>query len=199
MIRTIYLHGSLKNEFGESFRFDAADVAEVGKAFKALVPGFEEHVSGKYLRIHRGPVDKGFDIDECQLVLGLGNTKEVHIFPVPVAAGSDNNFLMGAAKIVAGIAFVGVGFFALGGLATMAGKLAIGIGASMALSGVSTMLSPTVAPAETLEDTENQQSHLFNGAGNTTRQGGPVPLVYGKMRTGSHVASSGIAIEEIPV
>ncbi|MBG6164963.1 putative phage tail protein [Labrenzia sp. EL_195] len=199
MIRTIYLHGKLKNEFGESFRFDAKDVAEVGKAFNALVPGFRDYVTDKNLRVHRGPLDSGFDIDENQLELGLGKTKEIHIFPAPVAAGGDNNFLMGAAKIVAGIAFVGIGFFALGGLATMAGKLAIGIGASMTLSGVSTMLSPTVAPAETLEDTENQQSHLFNGAGNTTRQGGPVPLVYGKMRTGSHVASSGIAIEEIPV
>ncbi|WP_298983495.1 hypothetical protein [uncultured Roseibium sp.] len=196
MIRTVHLHGSLKEQFGGTFKFDAQDVAEIGRALAALVPGFRSFVSQKYVRVHRGPVSSGFDIDQSQLELGLGGTKEVHIFPAPVASGGDNNFLMGAVKIIAGIALVGAGLFLLSGtLATMA----IGLGASMALGGVATMLTPDVQQEEQLEDTENQQSHLFNGAANTSRQGAPVPLVYGKMRTGSHVASAGITIEEIPV
>ncbi|CTQ45776.1 tail assembly protein [Roseibium aggregatum] len=195
MLRTVYLHGKLAKEFGKKFEFDANDIAEIGRALNAVVPGFRKYAIDRHFRIVRGNLKSGFDIDESQLTLSLGNTSEIHIFPAVKGSGG-NNALLGIVKVVAGIALLGVGYFLLGGtLATVA----MGLGASLALSGVASLLTPQVPQQEQREEPGNQNSHLFNGATNTTRQGAPVPLVYGKMRTGSHVASAGITLEEIPV
>jgi len=42
-------------------------------------------------------------------------------------------------------------------------------------------------------------SYVFNGAVNTTAQGHPVPVGYGRMIVGSAVISAGIDVDEIPV
>jgi len=61
------------------------------------------------------------------------------------------------------------------------------MGAAMAFGGISQMISAH-APASV----STKSSYNFNGAQNTTSQGGPVPLLYGRMRVGSTVISSGI-------
>jgi predicted phage tail protein len=70
----------------------------------------------------------------------------------------------------------------------------------MALGGVVQMLSPVPKSPSQQEQgvTENKPSYLFNGAFNSTQQGLPVPVVYGKMLVGSSVVAIGTWSEVIP-
>jgi predicted phage tail protein len=81
------------------------------------------------------------------------------------------------------------------------------------LGGVSQLLSPTpqlgqIGPASmnpgggrstTSEGTEldPQESYSFSGIQNTSRQGTPVPVVYGETIVGSVVISAGIDVDTI--
>jgi predicted phage tail protein len=80
------------------------------------------------------------------------------------------------------------------------------------LGGVSQLLSPTpqlgqIGPASqslggrntTTEGTEMdpQESYSFSGIQNTSRQGTPVPVVYGETIVGSVVISAGIDVDTI--
>ena len=69
----------------------------------------------------------------------------------------------------------------------------------MLLGGVAQLLAPDVdsGDPQTYEKPEAKASFLFNGPVNTAEQGGPVPLVYGRVITGSHVVSSGLSTEKI--
>lgn len=80
------------------------------------------------------------------------------------------------------------------------GRIAM-TGAMMALGGVSQLLSPTPKPSNLggLEAPDQRASFLYNGSVNTVEQGGPVPVVYGRMRVGSTLISGGISIQQIDV
>ena len=67
----------------------------------------------------------------------------------------------------------------------------VGMGMSMVLGGVVQLLSPQQT-YDSAERPENRPSYNFNGPVNTTAQGHPVPLCYGRMIVGSAVISAGI-------
>ena len=64
------------------------------------------------------------------------------------------------------------------------------IGASMILSGVSNMISPVPTVSESEQDP--RRSFSFSGIQNTSRAGVAVPVIYGKVMTGSVVISAAI-------
>jgi predicted phage tail protein len=66
-------------------------------------------------------------------------------------------------------------------------------GASLVLGGVAQLLTPTPR-IPTGPDTQNdpRKSYSFSGIQNTSRQGVPVPIVYGETIVGSVVISAGI-------
>ena len=57
---------------------------------------------------------------------------------------------------------------------------------------------PKVGNYEERNGGKDKQSHIFNGAVNTTEQGQAVPIVYGKMRVGSVTVSAGLSTTEVP-
>jgi predicted phage tail protein len=71
------------------------------------------------------------------------------------------------------------------------------VGTAMILGGVSQMIAPTPKAAEPYEPPENKPSYSFNGAVNTTAQGHPVPVGYGRLIVGSAVISAGIDVDEV--
>ena len=107
----------------------------------------------------------------------------------------------GAGKVIGGIALVGAAMFIPGGaaLAGIALQPAVaGLGISMALGGVSQMLAPTPQSGyEERESPDQRPSFLFDGPVNTSTQGLPVPVVYGRIKTGSVVVSAGMTAEEL--
>ena len=73
------------------------------------------------------------------------------------------------------------------------------VGTSMILGGVAQMIAPTPKSSDPSERPENKPSYAFNGAVNTTAQGQPVPVGYGRLIVGSAVISAGIDVDEVPV
>lgn len=199
-MRKITLGGELGELFGETFELDVKSPAEALHALMIVVPNFK-----KYLIEHE---DDAFvvlagdvELDEESLLLPtLGD-----ILIMPVVGGSGKGFgkiLLGAALIGSGMwlgAAIGSGG-ALAGLSATSIKVlgfaanALGsLGFSMALGGVSSLLFGTKKPENVIGD----PSYSFNGPVNVSRQGSPVPLIYGQLRVGSVVASAGLTAQEI--
>ncbi|MFM0218288.1 tail assembly protein [Paraburkholderia caledonica] len=185
-VRTIRLYGVAGARFGRVHRFAVSSTAEAMRALCTQVSGFEKFLmnakdNGLTFAVFKGRKNLG----EKELEHPVGDD-EIRIAPVLVGSKKAGLFqtILGAALIV-----VGVLTSAYGG-----GSL-IGLGASLALGGVMQMLSPqTAGLAGTGPD--NGTSYYFNGPVNSSAQGEPVPLVYGRMRVGSKVISAGIYAQD---
>ena len=66
------------------------------------------------------------------------------------------------------------------------------MGVGMVASGIVQMLAPQPKGISARNSPNNSVSYTFNGPVNTTAQGDPVPLGYGRMIVGSAVISAGI-------
>ena len=149
-------------------------------------------MADQHYRVSVGTYD--LDLEELHHPAGAA---PISIVPVLAGAGA-------AGRIIAGIAIIALSFgigaiasagVALGGLAGIGsvGTIFVGIGASLVLGGVAQLLAPTPKIA-TGPDTQNdpRKSYSFSGIQNTSRQGVPVPIVYGETIVGSVVISAGI-------
>ena len=201
-MREIVLHGSLATKYGKSFMLEVKTAAEAIRALVANFPEFANDIRiGSWHVVMGKDIDKGIALDQEEIGnFGLGGAK-LHI--APMIAGSKRG---GVLKAVLGVALLGVAFaFSGGALATpllggagILGGLTYGnlamIGAAMALSGVSSLLSPEE------KTKEKEDSFLLSGPGNAYDQGSPIPLVYGfSVITGGVLVSAGIDIEPIAV
>jgi predicted phage tail protein len=78
-------------------------------------------------------------------------------------------------------------------LGSQAVTIIAGIGISLALGGVAQLLTPTPkVPQGADKQDDPRKSYSFSGIQNTSRQGVPVPIVYGETLVGSVVISAGI-------
>ena len=71
------------------------------------------------------------------------------------------------------------------------------IGVSLTLNGIATALSPQ--PDMGLErgrEAAKLESFVFNNVVNTSKQGLPVPIAYGRVFVGSAVLSSGLDVDQ---
>lgn len=116
--------------------------------------------------------------------LGKPTGKKV-IRIVPVITGSKRAGLL---QTIVGAVLIVLSPFTNG--ATLAPGLALVAG------GVIQMLSPQAKGLGTQDTPNNRPSYSFNGAVNTSVQGNPVPLLYGRMIVGSAVISAGIYSED---
>lgn len=190
---TVFLYGHLAEKFGKKHRLAVKSPAEAIRAFCANYPHFRQAViDGGGYRILAGKEDRANGDG-----LHIPTSKAIKIVPVVSGASGLGKVLAGAALI--GLSFVpGLqaplfsvtsGFLAGVSVASIAGS----IGFSLVLGGISSALfSPSRAGASgNSERPENRPSYNFNGAINTTGQGGPVPLCYGRLRVGSQLISAG--------
>lgn len=185
-LRTVRLYGVAGSRFGRVHRLAVSSTREAIRALCVVVPGFEKFLmnakdNGLTFAVFSGRRN----IDEKELEYPVGS-EEIRIAPVLMGSKSAGLFqtILGAALVVVGVVTSEFGGGAL-----------IGLGASLALGGVMQMLSPqTAGLAGTGPD--NGTSYYFNGAVNSSAQGEPVPLVYGRVRVGSKVISSGIYAED---
>lgn len=202
-MKTVKLLGELGKNFGKQFKLDIHNPAEAIRALCVNFPEFkktliESEKRGVAYRIIVGKQDQ--KIDEIHNPSGKTVIK---IVPVLQGAGGNGltNIIVGAVIIAAAFATGGVSLTATGALtSTLLGGMAFGMGVSMIIGGVVQMLSPT--PQSSSQDMnnapDNKPSYTFNGAVNTSAQGYPVPVGYGRMIVGSAVISAGIVAEELP-
>lgn len=204
-MRNIYLHGHLKKKFGHKFRFNVNTPGQAIRLLNVNFKGFQEALRKGYYRLIIGDRAKGGTaIDLEALEMGLGRD-DFHL--VPVAAGRAKG---GVLKTVLGVALVGAAIFFSGG--TLAAPLSglgaaipglggtitfgniAGLGAIMAIAGVSQMIAPQ-AKSET--GTRKEDSFALSGPTNLDQQGYPVPLVIGEVITGGIPVSTDYDVEDI--
>lgn len=71
----------------------------------------------------------------------------------------------------------------------------IAMGASLMIGGLVELLSPR--PKKQNNTSDDGASYYFNGPVNTTAQGVPVPLVYGRCLVGSQAVSASVTIDQL--
>jgi predicted phage tail protein len=213
MMRKIRVYGELAKFLGcREFEAVAANVGEAMRFLLANFPSLDQHMTGQHYRVLVGTTAIG--IEEIDYPVGQ---RTIRIVPVVAGAG-------GVGKIIAGIAIIGLSIltagafgFALGsvtGIGTFA-SIGVGIGVSLALGGVSQLLTPVpklaapsmVGPTSyspgfatpSTRDTEldPQKSYSFSGIQNTSRTGATLPLIYGETIVGSIIISAHFSTVEV--
>lgn len=189
-LREVRLYGWLGAQFGRVHRLAVSSTAEAVRALCVLIPGFqtalaESEVQGVRYACFLGR--RNLAEDELHM---LPADAPIRIAPIPAGAKRGGLFqtILGAVLIVVG-AVVNV-------VAPGAGVPIMQMGGALALGGVVQLLSPQQRGLSARDSPNNGASYNFNGAVNTFAQGGPAPLLYGRMIVGSAVISAGIYAED---
>jgi predicted phage tail protein len=203
MMTVVKLYGHLRAQFGAEFAFDIDTVGEVFAALNANLPGFRA-----YLMEHSEPGYRVLVNDEPrtaeELALILDVPSEIQIVPVVQGAGDGKSIGMILGGILLAVVSYGVGAAlgagaaaggagaaaggaAAGGAAggiTLAGTIAtvgVGLGASLAVGGISQLVSRQPKSTEVAaRDAERRKSYTFGAVAPTIQQGVPIPIAYGE-------------------
>jgi len=224
MLREIRVYGQLAKFLGRrTFKAAVSNAAEAIRFLLANFPQLEKHMADQHYKVSVGSYDLA--LNELHDPAGM---QTIRIIPVIGGAGGGfGKIAAGVALVTAAIlagpagSVFGLGA-AFGQTATFAGGIvgagfatAVGaVGASLILGGVAQLLTPApsltpvgMSPtfsAGTTASTEGteldpQASYSFSGVQNTSRQGVPIPLVYGEMVVGSIVISAGVDTIQVSV
>jgi predicted phage tail protein len=151
-------------------------------------------------RYHVSAGDRTIEPEELHEPAGQS---EITIVPVIGGAGA-------AGRIIGGVALVAAAF-AIGQpwLGPTAFSMITGVGASLALGGVASLLTPVprtagpgaagaMASANSAKaDNNDPRNSSFSSIQNTTRQGVPVPVIFGRRIVGSVVISGAIFVDQV--
>ena len=173
----VHLFGSLGVLFGATHDLELARVGEVSRALGCQLPGFLQHL----LRGSWAVISDGRSLTAAELGLPAG--KVLHIVPEAEFHNWET-----AAMIGIGVVLVAVSF--IPGLNVIVAGIAFSVGMALAMAGVSTLLPVTPKAAELAK---TSSSSLFGNIDATAAQGGVVPVVYGRIKTGSIIVSTGLS------
>jgi predicted phage tail protein len=185
MLRTIKVYGHIAQRIGQkTLKAAVRSPAEAARFLIANWPDLEGQIRQGHYRIQCGSMSIG----EEGLDHGLPDGAEIQIIPIISGAGA-------VGRIVAGVALVAASFLvpgaALFGIALS--PIAFGVGASLVFGGIAQLLTPTPSQNLAIEkDPRIPESFSVSGIQQNSRQGLPVPIVYGEMIVGSIVISQAV-------
>ena len=185
-LKTIHLHGVLKERFGEFFELSVSSCREATHALGCMIPDFKLFMLQAEQNGMRFAIfvdDRNIGEDEIENVTGAS---VIHIVPKIMGSGGK---AFGWLQVIAGAALVGLSFTPFGA------GLAMGAGIGLMIGGAASLLMPTPKLGEQDED-GNRASYGFGGAVTTVAQGNPVPLLYGERDVGGFIVSAGIYTED---
>lgn len=192
-MKTIRLYGELARKFGDTHVLAVKSPAEAVRAMIANFPEMQAHLikSGDRGVDYQVKIDDE-DIDEKQLNFPV--SKEISFIPVIRGASSGTaKIIVGAVLVVAGILLT---VYSAGTGAAIGGYM-ISAGIGLMLGGVIQLLTPVPKAEDPAESASNKPSYVFNGPVNTTAQGQPVPIGYGRLIVGGAVISAGVVIDDL--
>lgn len=197
-MRTVRLYGPLAEFLGRSaIEAEVDSPAEAVRMLVANWPDLEQHMANYHYRILWGDLEVPVEADPRQLHYPAGADEDIRIVPIVGGSGGSGIWQTIAGIALIGLAFIpGIGIAAAGAGFTMLGQAAFAVGASMFLGGVAQMLSPTPT-LNTGRDSDPRESYGFSGIQNTSRQGLPVPIVFGRVLIGSNMISQGIDTDQV--
>ena len=212
-MKVVKVYGALRKKLGQCrFEFHADTPAQALKALCVNFPGLDKwlidsEASGMGFRVTRGREAITNDSIEG-LVLPWSDREVFSITPVITGAGNAGRIFAGIGLIALSFLLPGAGLFGAtslfgasavaGGALTTIGVAISGIGASLILGGVASMISPqpTMGNLTSGRESARLESFTFSGIVNTSKQGMPVPIAYGRLFVGSAVISSGLDVNQ---
>lgn len=189
-LREVRLYGRLGARFGRIHMLAVSSTAEAIRALCVLIPGFERALADSDMHGVRYACFLGKrNIGEDDMRHPVGSDR-IRIAPMLAGAKRAGAFqtILGAAMVVVGAV---VSFWFPG-----AGVGLMKFGALTMVGGVVQLISPQQRGLSARDSPENGASYNFNGPVNTSAQGNPVPVLYGRMICGSAVISAGIFAED---
>lgn len=206
-MKVVKVYGPLRKYLGQCrFEFVANTPQEALKALFANFPGLQKWMidseqDGVGYRVTVGK-EKIHEADVSGLFLPWSEREVFSITPVLTGAGrGTGQVLAGIALVTAAILVPGLGPAAATIFGTSFGAISLGvgaIGAGLILNGVATMISPTpqISSLSRGKEAARLESFSFSGIVNTSKQGLPVPIAYGRLFVGSAVLSSGLDTDD---
>tara|TARA_S200002703_G_scaffold1101_1_gene1888 strand:- start:6665 stop:7303 length:639 start_codon:yes stop_codon:yes gene_type:complete len=210
-MQTIKVYGELAARLGRStFKAVARNVAEAMRFLLTNFPWIEQYFNANTFTVSVD--DRSLGEEELKDPVGRGT---IRIVPIVGGAGETVGNIV---QTVVGAVLVAVSVF-VPVVAPIAGAL-LGVGASLALSGVAGLISPTPSlqvsgqgsggvgnftsslrgtriPTTRGSSVDPQESYAFSGIQNTTKPNTPLPIVYGETIVGSVVISAGFSTEQV--
>jgi predicted phage tail protein len=203
-MKVVKVYGALRKFLGGRCRFEF-EVDTPAQAIKALCVNFPD------LEQWLIKSDWGYRVTVGKERIGPENAElvclpwsEREVFSIaPVIAGAGQ----GIGQIFAGIGLVALALVTGGatiGLLGLAAPLSVSsvlgtIGASLVLGGIAQMISPqpNMSPLIRGKEAARLESFSFSGINNTSQQGLPVPIAYGRVFAGSAVLSAGLDVDQL--
>lgn len=176
----VKLLGILGQNFIRELELDIKSAAEAVRALSANFPGFSQYLANSE---RTGINYKVYTRQENIISLSekdLSQPISQLLIIAPVVAGSGGIGRIIAGSVLLAAAFVMPASLSVLGLGLSSTTVGL-IGAALILGGISSLLTPKV-----------KKTYLIDGQTNTTGQGNPVPLCYGRLIVGSQVISAGI-------
>lgn len=210
---TINLHDKLGRMVGKSqFKLAVFSVSEAIHAINVLTGGrlykvlkelghdkFEVKINNHLFKKNRNWEEK-LDLEalneirDSELCFKNKKLERIDIVPIIQAAEDALAIILGALLIIVGVILIATGAGSPFGVALIMG----GIG--LVAAGVINLLA-TPPQFDDFREIEQggRRSYLFNGPQNTIREGGPVPVGYGRLIVGSQTISASYDISNIAV
>lgn len=196
-LREVRLYGRLGARFGRVHWLAVSSTSEAIRALCALIPGFERELADSEAHGVRFACFVGRrNIGEDDIGSPVGD-EAIRIAPILAGAKQGGLFqtILGAALI--GLAIWNpMGWIAMGAQGAVGTTAMFSMGVSLGLGGVAQLISPQQKGLSAADRPDNGASYNFNGVVNTSAQGNPVPLLYGRMIVGGAVISAGIFAED---
>lgn len=179
MVTEIHLFGSLGRRWGRKWKLDVHTPAEAVNAINHLRPGFADAI----LRMR--DVDFGVKVGKRQIGAKMltfpAGGKRITITPVARGSASSKGWI----EVVAGVVLIAAGF-----VFPAIAPFTIGLGLSLVLGGVASLLSAT--PTTQSPSNAQKPSYQFSSIINSVGEGECVPVLYGgPLWIGSYVVSAG--------
>jgi predicted phage tail protein len=187
MLTKVILEGPLGKRFGRVWNIAVDSPSHALRLIDANKPGvfvwirdnLRKYANYRIICEYEDGRKEYLDKDEYAL-----RRKAKMIRFVPIVEGSGDQTLR---FVAAAVLFV-AGFFS-GPYAPAVWSMS----ASLFLTGVANMLAPKPDNSKT----EGKTSYYFDGPTNTTQQGVPVQLTYGRCLVGSHTISAAVTVDQL--
>lgn len=187
MKRKIYLDGELGAKYGHELTMEVNSFAEVVNCLQANYPDVKKY----FIDSEQNGVDFVCKVEGEEEELGSKEelllhykTGDMRITPIP--SGSK-----GGLKVIVGTWLILVGYVVGVTINPALGAAIASYGVGLIVEGIQDFLAPDPS-----KDKDNE-SYLFEGSGQTVRQGDPVPVLYGKLRVPGRPISFQVRNENI--
>lgn len=177
----------------------AVNILSGKKLIKMMIKDSEKKL--KYqIKVNNKPVDtSGIDYENLDTVANTElclkrKIKKIDIIPILEGSGDDAK---GVLMVVVAILLI-VGGMIVSAQSPMLGQMMISAGVALLAGGVSILMakSPKLEDFRNIE-TANAPSYLFSGPVNSSNEGGPVPLGYGRLLCGSQTIQVSLNVRQM--